>query len=114
MAFIDKLREAERQANARPRDPWEDRLKRALDGVQAMSTVALLDLIGARSTTGNARRLATIMRALHFIPIKNRRLEPGGHRDTVARGWARPIRGTSPLQMQDRSRPVSTYEGRKP
>ena len=26
-----------------------------------------------------------------FIPIKSRRLMPGGYLDTVTRGWARPI-----------------------
>ena len=32
------------------------------------------------------------MRFLGFIPIKSRRLMPGGYRDTVTRGWARPFR----------------------
>jgi len=32
------------------------------------------------------------MRSLGFIPIKSRRLMPGGFRDTVTRGWARPVR----------------------
>jgi hypothetical protein len=29
-------------------------------------------------TTGTARRLAAVMRSLHFIPIKSKRLMPGG------------------------------------
>jgi hypothetical protein len=34
-----------------------------------------------------------VMRALHFIPIKSRRLMPGGRAgNTVTRGWARPVR----------------------
>jgi hypothetical protein len=57
-----------------------------------MSTAALLDLVGARPTTSNARRLAAIMRELKFVPIQSRRLMPGGFRDTVTRGWARPLR----------------------
>ena len=43
-------------------------------------------------TTGNARRIGATMRALGFVPIKSRRLEPGGYRDTVTRGWTRPVR----------------------
>jgi hypothetical protein len=34
-----------------------------------------------------------VMRSLHFVPIKSRRLMPGGRAgNTVTRGWARPIR----------------------
>jgi hypothetical protein len=57
-----------------------------------MSTAALLDLLGAEPATSNARRLAGLMRELGFIPIKTRRFMPGGFRDTVTRGWARPVR----------------------
>jgi hypothetical protein len=57
-----------------------------------MSTVALLDLLDVPQTTGNARRLAQTMRSLGFIPLKSRRLMPGGFRDNTIRGWARPIR----------------------
>ena len=60
--------------------------------MDAVSTVALLDLIGLPTTTGNGRRIAHTMRSLGFIPIKSRRLMPGGFRDTVTRGWARPVR----------------------
>lgn len=49
-------------------------------------------LLRAPTTTGTARRLATVMRSLNFIPIKSRRLMPGGRAgNTVTRGWARPI-----------------------
>jgi hypothetical protein len=92
MAFLDKMREAERQAEATHRDPWHPRLKRALENVEAISTAALLDLLMVEPTTSNARRLAALMRELNFIPIKTRRFMPGGFRDTVTRGWARPIR----------------------
>jgi hypothetical protein len=61
-------------------------------GMEAVSTVALLDLLGLPKTTGNGRRVAQSMRSLGFIPIKSRRLMPGGYRDTVTRGWARPLR----------------------
>lgn len=93
MSFIEKMREAARQFEAPlPPDPWQKRLEKALAGIEGMSTVALLDLVGARPTTQNARRLAAIMRELKFIPIQSRRLMPGGYRDTVSRGWARPMR----------------------
>jgi hypothetical protein len=62
--------------------------------VEAISSAALLDLLRVPATTGTARRLAKIMRSIGFIPIKSRRLMPGGFRDTVTRGWARPLRET--------------------
>ena len=64
-------------------------------GVHEISTVALLDLIGLPNTTGNGRRIAHSMRSLGFVPIKSRRFMPGGFRDTVTRGWARPVRKPS-------------------
>jgi hypothetical protein len=92
MSFIERMQEAAKQLEAPPPDPWLKTLSGALKGVEAMSTVALLDLVHAPHTTKNARRLAAIMRELKFIPIQSRRLMPGGYRDTVTRGWARPVR----------------------
>jgi hypothetical protein len=61
----------------------------------AISTAALLDLLNVPATTATARRLAAVMRGLHFIPIKSRRLMPGGRAgNAVTRGWARPVRTT--------------------
>jgi hypothetical protein len=108
MAFLDRMREAALQAAAHGRDPWHPRLKQALEGVEAMSTAALLDLLRADPTTSNARRPAAIMRDLKFIPIKTRRFMPGGFRDTVTRGWARPVRGCSPLAVPQ----SPSYQGR--
>ena len=34
------------------------------------------------------------MKVLGYVPIKSRRLAPGGFRDTTTRGWARPLRET--------------------
>ena len=64
-------------------------------GQEAIGTAPLLDLLGMAKTTGNGRRLAVTMRSLGFVPIKSRRLMPGGYRDTVTRGWTRPIREKS-------------------
>jgi hypothetical protein len=89
MFWIEKLRAklAERDA-----DPLREKVETTVRGMEAVSTIALLDLIGLPKTTGNGRRIAPIMRTLGFIPIKSRRLMPGGYRDTVTRGWARPVR----------------------
>src|ERR1700739_4393843 len=92
MSFISRMLEAAKQLDAPPPDPWRKALEDALRGAEAMSTVGLLDLVGARPTTQNGRRLAAIMRDLKFVPIQSRRLMPGGYRDTVTRGWARPVR----------------------
>jgi hypothetical protein len=72
-----------------------------------ISTVALLESLGAARTTGNARRIARTMRALGYVPIKSRRLMPGGNRDTVARGWARPVRQTG---CRDRPKEIVTLK----
>src|SRR5262249_19547476 len=69
-----------------------EKVEATVRGMEAISTVALLDLIGLSKTTGNSRRVAQTMRTLGFVPIKSRRLMPGGYRDTVTRGWARPVR----------------------
>ena len=92
MSFIERMQEAVKQLEASPPDPWLKPISAALKGVQAMSTVALLDIVHAAHTTKNSRRLAAIMRELGFVPIQSRRLMPGGYRDTVTRGWARPMR----------------------
>lgn len=92
MFFVEKLRRAQAELAERDADPLRQKVEAAVRGMEAISTVALLDLLGLPKTTGNGRRIAPTMRALGFIPIKSRRLEPGGYRDTVTRGWARPVR----------------------
>ena len=93
MSLLKKLEKARAELDARDQDPWSARIEQALHGVQTISTAALLDLLRAPATTGTARRLAAVMRSLNFIPIKSRRLMPGGRAgNTVTRGWARPVR----------------------
>jgi hypothetical protein len=92
MSWIEKLHRASAELAERGVDPWQMKLEGALRNAPAMSTVCLLDLVGARPTTSNGRRLARILRPLGFVPLKSRRLEPGGFRDTSIRGWARPVR----------------------
>jgi hypothetical protein len=70
----------------------------------AISTAALLDAVHAPATTGTARRLAAIMRILHFVQIKSRRLMPGGRcGNTITRGWARPVRAMKSGQVGSRA-----------
>jgi hypothetical protein len=84
---LEKARLAELDA-----DPFRERIEAAVKGKEAISTAALLDLLDVPKTVGNARRVAKTMRVLNFVPIKSRRFLPGGFRDTVSRGWARPVR----------------------
>ena len=95
MSLLGKLAQARAALDAHCEDPWHIKVEAAVRDKDAISTAALLDLLRVPATTGTARRLATIMRSLHFIPIKSRRLMPGGRAgNTVTRGWARPIRET--------------------
>jgi hypothetical protein len=92
VCFLDRLHQAQAELVARSADPWKTTLEDAVRGVDAISTVALMELVGCSKSTGSARRIAKVMRALGFFPVKSRRLLPGGFRNTIARGWARPLR----------------------
>ena len=92
MSWLRKLDQARSELGERTADPWRKKVEGAVRGTDAISTAALLDLLREPATTGTARRLAGIMRGLNFIPIKTRRFMPGGFRDNVTRGWARPLR----------------------
>jgi hypothetical protein len=105
MAWIDRLREAEEHLDQPYVDPWLRILERALQGVEAASSVAILDMVGARPTSANGRRLAPLMRQLGYIAIKSRRLLPGGFKDNITRGWAKPVRGQSPLPLHQHQQP---------
>jgi hypothetical protein len=92
MSWIETLKRANAPV-VRPDQAWTGAVARALPGgITSISTVAVLTLLDMPVTTGNARRVAKAMRALGFVPLKSRRLAPGGFRDTTIRGWARPIR----------------------
>jgi len=93
MSLLSKLRDARAELEVQDQDPWHKKIAAAVRDKDAISTAALLDLLRVPATTATARRLAAIMRSLHFIPIKSRRLMPGGRAgNTVTRGWARPVR----------------------
>ena len=114
MSYLEQLARARAELSERTADPWQKRVEEAVRGKEAISTAALLDLVRVPATTGTARRLARIMRSMGFIAIKSRRLMPGGFRDTVTRGWARPIRGikSPPTMIKNPSAAgASTAEG---
>jgi hypothetical protein len=93
MSLLGKLAEARAELEAHHEDPFLETVKAAVRDADAISTAALLDLLRVPATTATARRLAAVMRSLNFIPIKSRRLMPGGRAgNTVTRGWARPVR----------------------
>jgi hypothetical protein len=93
MSLLERLRVASLEIAVQDTDPWREKLEDYLRGVEVISTAALLDLLHAKATTDTARRLAAVMRSLNFIPVKSRRLMPGGRAgNTVTRGWARPLR----------------------
>jgi hypothetical protein len=91
-SFLEHLNQARIERAKHDADPLRGKVEATVRGMEAVSTVALLDLLGLPKTTGNGRKIASTMRTLGFVPIKSRRLMPGGHRDTVTRGWARPVR----------------------
>lgn len=105
MSLLRKLAQARAELDAHHRDPLYTKVEAAVRGKDAISTAALLDLLRVPATTGTARRLAAVMRSLQFIPIKSRRLMPGGRAgNTVTRGWARPLRAI-------KSSPTTTRAG---
>ena len=105
MSIMGKLAQARAELEAHHDDPWHTKVEAAVRGKDAISTAALLDLLRVPATTSTARRLAAVMRSLHFIPIKSRRLMPGGRAgNTVTHGWARPVRAT-------KSSPTTTRAG---
>jgi hypothetical protein len=91
-SFLEQLHRAKAEAAERDADPLREKVEAIARGMEAVSTFALLDLLGLPKTTSNGRRIAATMRTLGFVPIKSRRLMPGGWADTVTRGWTRPIR----------------------
>ena len=90
-SFLEELRRAKEEIAACAADPLRAKVEALMRGQTALSTAALLDLLGLPATTANGRLLAKTMRSLGFIPLKSRRLMPGGHQSTVTRGWSRPV-----------------------
>ena len=91
LSFRERLSQATDQVQRHETDPFRDKVER-VRSMDAISTAALLDLVGLRNTTGNARRISKTMQSLGYVAIKSRRFMPGGWKDTVTRGWSRPVR----------------------
>jgi hypothetical protein len=108
VSFLQELRTAQADLVQRNADPFRERAEAAVRGKGAISTAALLDLLDLPKTTGSARRIAKTMRSLGFVPIKSRRLMPGGFRDTIARGWARPV--LEPKRGREQGEKVKSLE----
>ena len=95
VSWSERLDQAKATLTVREADPLYGKVAAAVRGMDEISTHALLDLIGVAMTSGNGRRVARTMRSLGFVTIKSRRLMPGGYRDSVTRGWSRPVRKPS-------------------
>jgi hypothetical protein len=91
-SFLERLNQMRIELAQRDADPLRDKVEATVRGLKAISSAALLDPLGRKNTAGNRRQIAPTMRLLGFVPIKSRRLEPGGFRGTQTRGWTRPIR----------------------
>jgi len=96
VSFCERVEQLKSEAAERDADPLLRLVERAVAGFDAISTHSICDLVNMRPSSGNARRIARCMRALGYVPLKSRKLEPGGWRCTVGRGWARPVRIQSP------------------
>src|SRR3954468_2600507 len=104
MTFIERLRESRDKTRKDAADPWRERLQKLKgkvwdDDVERIATQAVFDYLdvpqGMRTAQG-CRRLAKIMNALGWTPIRARGLNRSGYRDQV-RGWARDRSGESLL-----------------
>ena len=69
-SFLERLNQARIELAQRDADPLREKVKATVRGMEAISSVALLDLLGLKITTGNGRRIAPTMRSLGFVPIK--------------------------------------------
>ena len=93
MNLIGLTTEKRAELILRADDRLRPQVENALRGFDLISTHSLLRLVGIPRTTGNARRIAKIMRALDFVPVKSRRISQAGLADRVTRGWARANQG---------------------
>src|SRR4249920_2943461 len=91
-SWSEKLERAAAEDVLRNEEPYVRILERALpiDGC-AISTVMVLEFLGLRFNARNAQLISSTMRALGYFPLRSRKLLPGGWRQTVARGWVKPL-----------------------
>jgi hypothetical protein len=89
MSLLGRLAQARAELAEFGEDPLRKKVEDVVRGKDAISTAALLQELSLRANTGNARRVAKLVRSLGYVAIKSRTLQPGGFRDTIARGWSR-------------------------
>ena len=78
LSWSEKVKRASDEVAKHAADPLQATVEATVRGMHEISTAALLDLIGLPNSTGNARRVSKAMRDLGYVPIKSRRLMPGG------------------------------------
>lgn len=99
MSWLGKLQEAKAEIAAHSVDPWQVRLEQlhgsiGYDGIERLSSQAILDILEIPQrarTAGTCRRLAKVMRALGWTPVRVRDLTRGGYKEQV-RGYCRDAR----------------------
>jgi hypothetical protein len=101
VSYVERIDRLAAEFASHAADPLLEKVEAIVRGQEAIGTAPLLDLLGLNKTTANGRRLARTMRSLGFVPIKSRRLMPGGYRDTVTRGWARPFLETRSIHVSN-------------
>jgi hypothetical protein len=98
MAFLDKLRSAQAEAElvSQTSDPWILRLERVqgktgFEGLERISTQTVLDILEIpqrERTAGAYRHLAKLMTELGWTAVRVRDLNRGGYQEQV-RGYVR-------------------------
>src|SRR5262249_901246 len=99
MAWLTDLHERQAKIAGRNRDPWHIRLERLRghvgdDGVERISTQAAFDhleILQRSRGAGASRRLAKLMRALGWTPVRVRDMTRGGYKEQI-RGYCREAR----------------------
>ena len=114
MSFLAKLKLAQAELTAQEDDhPWKLRLQRVrgkldYDGLERVSTQALLDMLEVpqnRRTAGTYRTLARLMAQLGWTAVRVRDLTRGGYKEQI-RGYCRDGRNQS-LLHHTRSTPTA-------
>lgn len=98
MAFLTELWAEKARLAAQPTDPWAERLQHVRgnvgdDGIERLTTQQLFDALEIRQRArgaGMARRLARVMRALGWTPVRVRDMTRGGYKENV-RGYCREL-----------------------
>ena len=66
--FLERLNQAHIELAQHDADPLREKVEAIVRGMEAVSTVALLDLLGLPKTIGNGRRIAPSYALLGLYP----------------------------------------------